>query len=392
MNSVPSGFPKLFFIQKQSFYLKKPVDLFSRKIIDFVSLEGDVSSFDHGTMESDIGIIAEVDIDTLLNQLQDLINAIENKNDLEKIGNRSVNILNNIYSEIGKLYEKEKDDTQSLDLDGIITRFKNIKCVVDSNKFFWKPKHVFLPGYSFGDYRARIEQDDLTCKGLEILGCSKSPSAEDFKSFFDDVYERKLSSKLSPEEQGFICDAFNAASISPKATEELLGTPILTNEGFLLDPDRVVFDDSPLISERAKNSHLVFLNQNLLEIVVDVFSVNRLSKTIRQVQTGIEKNKDPSFEAICKKAQNIINSNHFIFSIKRLLNATSYDLTKLNELELDWLFGLRIEAVGSLKTILVWTEDDSLIENSEGEGDVLFDRQKISSMLVLRGPRSFTNL
>lgn len=370
---APRGFPRGLFAS-QSPSLRHPSDLYARDLIDLVSLVAPLSRFELGGMGNDIGLRSAVEESTTLEQLRAVLADARSSDGGERLGGRTVSILQRLYRQLGSLYPplSEQDAEAREAIAAIRQEFFTTPCVVDESAQLWRPGFVFSsPVPYFGRHRAQVRaRHDQVDRGLDVLGRNSTPSAAHFVDYFVEVEDECAGEVVEEEARELLRDAYRHAARVDDPEGHLRNAPVLTSTGHLEHSDQVVIDDAEWLSERARQAGLHILDESLDMTVAHAFAVTAMSRAVFERPCQTRAIDDESFAALCSEVEAVVRSDEFQQGVRRLLGAEQ--MTERTG-ALAWLGRLSIRPVSELVSELVWLDGQEAIENSEGRSDVLFD-------------------
>lgn len=374
VRNVPREYPKgLLLVPTSDFY--KPSDMLAREAFDLVGSVRPVCRIGRlFRMQASIGLQPEPKLDDVLSHFENALSLAE----AEKgpVNERLTSILRRVYEFLGRAFtpapgaDFEKDQR----LPAVRSRFQSRRCLIDSDRRLWLPRHCFEESVAcFLGRRAKVRvrpEHVAMNRGVRALGRRVSPSAQDYLDFFDELNRDYAERPLADGDRPAVRSAYEAAA-ALVGEEPFAAAPILLQTGMFASGSEAVLDDAPWLSERAHSAGMPFLDSAIGGRVASAFGVRLLSSAVFERPLSERKSRDEDFVRECEGLQARLRAAQMPTGVHRLL-ASSDRTVRPGELQ-RFFSKLRVIPVADLQTTLVWMDDDVLVEGSQGPCDVVFD-------------------
>ncbi|WP_436715107.1 DUF3883 domain-containing protein [Roseiconus lacunae] len=358
--SIPEG---LFLAPEERLYA--PNELASRGDVDLVSSVLPVCRFP--IADPMAGAIGH-DAPTAQAVLSQFDNTIEICADYESVGKHEARILKQIYGFIGTELEHPLFPPGE---EQLAEKYCNAYCLIDRDFKLWTPNQTFgVPVPYFLHLRQQIRYgNEASERCLNALGRKKSPTADDFRAFFESYHEGCDTDEVPKSDRKQIREAYLHAGRLCEANE-LSSSLVYSSSGSLRPANEILVDDAPWLSERAKESGIEFLHKELGAKVAVVFGVGQLSQVISEKVEHVEECEDDDLLNICAEINQKIRSPQFAKGLLRLLPFEA-DIKS----EFEALREFEVVPADSIQTVLCW--DGEEMEGSEGETEFVFDGNRL---------------
>ena len=370
----PRGYPaQLLSSWKERLFA--PSELLPRTVLPLVSSVRPIcQTYRISRVQSDIGLPSEPDLEDVLGQLDNL--AAFATSGGNQMSERLAGIFTDVYGFLGRHFEGISRDELPRDprVIELRVRFAQLSCILDGSFKLWRPQMCFSESVSsFLGFRARVRaESEFTDRGLLILGRRDCPDVSDYIAFLHELLLRQAGAPVSDDDRTALRSAYLSAALSASSTE-CRGCPILLETGILSD-DKAVFDNAPWLSERARRAGLVFVDPNLAEAVIRAFGVSLLSSAVYEKAVEEHPSLTSDFLSLCAELEDRLRAPLFHKGVCRLIRAAG-GTVQIKTIG-TFFEGIRVAAVSTLTTALVWTDSGIRIEGSTGPCDLVFDPER----------------
>ena len=364
ISKCPSNIPtKLFESPTSSFF--KPAEIARRRDLDLVCSELPVCVFSVGEVVAKaIGQLGAAE-ETVLAHFDNLIESLDSKKSANKF---EVRILEKVYQYIGRALNKSAPVISAKNLH---SDYHNAYCLIDKGNRLWAPLDTFeIPVPYFLNKRRYIKFDgDNEERCLTALGRKTAPTSDDFREFLDEFADDLDGKAVENSDRNKVRETFRVAARDAIANE-LSGSVVLSEEGFLCKSSELLFFDAPWLEARVLDSEIELVDRELGASVAVAFGVGMVSKVVTERITEHKDGADEGLLAVCQQLNETIESVEFVNGMLRLLPETfkaKHVAKRFNNFE--------VVAAAEISTELFRGED--AVENSLGKTNFVFEEGRV---------------
>ena len=364
ISKCPSSVPaKLYKLPSSSFF--KPAEIARRCDLDLVCSELPVCIFAiEGAVGKAIGHVGAAE-ETVLAHFDNLIEALDSKKSANKF---EVRMLEKVYQYIGRALSKPNPEITAQNL---YAEYHNAYCLIDHGNRVWAPIDTFeIPVPYFLNKRRFIKfAGDNEERCLSALGRKTAPTPDDFREFLDELADDLDGKVVENSQQSEIRQTIRAAAKAASANE-LAGSVVLSEEGFLCKSNELLFFDAPWLEKRVLDSEIELVDRELGPSVAVAFGVGMVSKVVSERITDHEVSTAEDLLSICQQLNETIESIEFVNGMLRLLP----DKFKAEDV-IRRFQNFEIVAATKISTELFRGED--AVENSLGQSSFVFEKGRV---------------
>ncbi len=364
ISKCPSNVPSTLFKSPSSSFFK-PAEIARRRDLDLVCSVLPVCLFPvDETVGKAIGHIGATE-KTVLAHFDNLIESLDSKKSANKF---EVRILEKAYQYIGRALNKQEPVISAQDLNA---QYHNVYCLIDKGNKLWAPLDTFeIPVPYFLNKRRYIKfAGDNEERCLSALGRKTAPTSEDFREFLDELADDLDGKAIENSERSKFRETFRAAAKAATANE-LSGSVVLSEEGFLCKSNELLFFDAPWLEKRVMESEIELVDPELGPSVAVAFGVGMVSKVVTERITDHEDSKDGDLLSICQQLNETIESIEFVNGMLRLLPEKFKAEDVVQRFE-----NFEVVAAAEISTELFRGED--AVENSLGQSSFVFEKGRV---------------